>query len=203
MERRAPGVTALFLVVLASACGPGGDDEVGPEVEAAVLEVGSSASSELMGALMENLTGAMQAGGAAGAVDFCAVRALDLTAGVALAQGLDIKRTSMRYRNPANAPDEGETEALRYYETALAEAGELPGPWVQKSGRDEYRFYRPLVVAPPCLVCHGSAEEIDPAVQAILDERYPDDLATGYSVGEFRGVIRVSVPAERVEGPQS
>jgi hypothetical protein len=141
----------------------------------------------------------MQVGGPVNAVDFCSTSARELTAGVATEQGLDIKRTSMRYRNPANAPDQDETEALRYYESALAQTGELPGPWVQKAGRDEYRFYRPLLVAPPCLNCHGSADEIDPAVQAILDERYPDDLATDYAVGDFRGVVRVSVPAGRVD----
>ena len=42
-------------------------------------------------------------------------------------------------------------------------------------------------------------KQIDSAVQAILDERYPGDLATDYSVGDFRGVVRVSIPADRVE----
>jgi hypothetical protein len=202
MERLARGSAALFLAVVVSACGSGSDEDVSPDVQAAVTEMGSTAAQALMGALVTQLTGAMQAGGPANAVDFCSTSATELTAGVSHEQGLDIKRSSLRYRNPANAPDEDETEALRYYESALAETGELPGPWVQKAGRDEYRFYRPLTVAPPCLACHGSPGEIDPAVQALLSERYPDDLATGYSVGDFRGVIRVSIPAERVEAPE-
>ena len=138
-------------------------------------------------------------GVAANAVDFCSSSALGLTSGVAEAHGLEIKRTSMLYRNPANAPDEDETAALKHFESALAETGELPDSWVQKAGREEYRFYRPLVVATPCLACHGPVGQIDPAVQAILAERYPDDLATGYEPGDFRGVICVSVPADRVE----
>lgn len=200
MDRLARGLLALLLMLTAAACGGSEDDEVSPEIEAAVFELGSSASQALMGTLVTRLTGAMQEGGAAYAVDFCSTSALQLTAGVAQEQGLDVKRTSMKYRNPANAPDEDETEALRHFESAVADSGELPDSWVQKASREEYRFYRPLVVAPPCLGCHGSAGEIDPAVQAILDERYPDDLATGYAVGDFRGVIRVSVPADRVEG---
>ena len=199
MDRLARGLLALLLTLTAAACGGSEDDEVSPEIQAAVFELGSSASQALMGTLVTQLTGAMQEGGAVHAVDFCSTSAIELTAGVAQEQGLDVKRTSMRYRNPANAPDEDETEALRYYESALAETGVLPGPLVQKAGRDEYRFYRPLIVAAPCLGCHGSTGEIDPTVQAILDERYPDDLATGYAVGDFRGVIRVSVPADRVE----
>jgi hypothetical protein len=199
MDRLASGLLALLLTLTAAACGGSDDDEVSPEIEAAVFELGGSASQALMGTLVTQLTGAMQAGGAVNAVDFCSTSAIELTAGVAQEQGLDVKRTSMKYRNPANAPDEDETEALKYYESALAETGKLPGPWVQKAGREEYRFYRPLTVAAPCLKCHGSEGEIAPAVKAILEERYPEDLATGYSVGDFRGVIRVSIPADRVE----
>ena len=199
MDQLARRMIALFLAVAAAACGTGDDESVSPEIEAQVLELGASASTALIGTLVAQLSGAMQVGGPANAVDFCSSSATELTAGVAVEQGLDIKRTSMRYRNPANAPDQAETEALRYYESQLAETGVLPGPWVQKAGREEYRFYRPLLIAAPCLSCHGSAEEIDPAVQAILDERYPNDLATEYAVGDFRGLVRVSVPSGRVD----
>jgi len=201
MDRFVRGLLVLFLGLSTAMCGGAEDEDLSPEVEATVFELGSSASQALMGVLVTQLTTAMQEGGAVSAVDFCSTSALELTAGVTQEQGLDMKRTSMKYRNPANAPDEDETEALRYYESALAETGVLPGPWVQKAGRDEYRFYRPLSIAPPCLNCHGSPGEIDPAVQAILDERYPEDLATGYAPGDFRGVVRVSVPADRVDTP--
>lgn len=199
MDRFARALLVLFLGLSAATCGGAEDEELSPEVEAAVFELGNSASQALMGVLVTQLTTAMQEGGAVNAVDFCSTSALELTAGVTRQQGLEVKRTSMKYRNPANAPDEDETEALRHYESALTETGVLPGPWVQKAGRDEYRFYRPLTIAQPCLNCHGAPGEIDPAVQAILDERYPEDQATGYAPGDFRGVVRVSIPADRVD----
>ncbi|MBT8461113.1 MAG: DUF3365 domain-containing protein [Gemmatimonadetes bacterium] len=199
MNRFVKRVPAFLLVATGVACEAGGQKEVSPDVQAAALEVGGSASRALMGALVAQLTGAMQHGGPVNAVDFCSTSAIGLTSGVARQQGLDLKRTSMKVRNPANAPDEDETAALRYFESAIAETGELPSPWVQRAGRDEYRYYQPLTIAPPCLSCHGASGEIDPAVQAILDERYPGDLATDYAVGDFRGVIRVSIPAERLE----
>ncbi len=192
--------TLVTLVALAMcACTGGGGGEISPAVEAQVVKTGAAAADALKGTLLTNLTDALQQGGPASAIEFCSTSAIELTAGVQADQGLEIKRTTTRYRNPANAPDQAEAEALRHFETVLAETGELPGEWVQKVGRDEYRYYRSLSVVPPCLKCHGTSEEIDPAVQAILDDRYPDDLATDYAVGDFRGLIRVSMPADGLE----
>lgn len=196
----ARGTLGAFLALCAVACDTGDGDDLSPEIEAEVLAIGAPATDALLGTLVSRLSGAIAIGGPASAVEFCSTQALDLTAGIAVQQGLDIKRTSLRYRNPANAPDEAETEALRYFEAALAETGTLPADWVQRAGRDEYRYYRALTVAPPCIQCHGATEKIDSAVKAILDDRYPDDLATDYAVGDFRGLVRVSIPADRVEG---
>lgn len=201
MDRLTGATFAILLALSAGACGTEGANEVSPVIEAAVLEAGGSASDVLVATLVSRLTGAMQEGGPVNAVDFCSTSATELTAGVARQQGLDIKRTSLRYRNPANAPDQAETEALKYFESVLSETGALPGEWVQRAGREEYRYYRPLTVAAPCLRCHGNSEQIAPAVQAILDERYPGDLATDYSVGDFRGLVRVSIPADRITDP--
>lgn len=189
---------SVLVILLSAACGVPDRDEVSPEVEAAVLSIGEPAADALLGTLISHLTTAMEDGGAASAVEFCSANAMELTAGVAGTEGVEIKRTSLRYRNPANAPDQSETLALRHFETALAETGELPQAWVQKVGRDEYRYYRPLTVAPPCLKCHGTPDEIDPGVAEILADRYPDDLATGYAAGDLRGVVRVSIPGNRI-----
>lgn len=190
----------ILLALSAVACDADDGDDMSPEIESKVLAIGAPATDALLGALVARLSGAIALGGPASAVEFCSTQAIDLTTGIALEQGLDIKRTSMRYRNPANAPDEGETEALRHFEAVLAETSTLPADWVQKAGRDEYRYYRALTVAPPCIQCHGTPAAIDAEVQAILDERYPEDLATDYAVGDFRGLVRVSIPADRVEG---
>jgi len=198
MERLLRGALGLALIAVAG-CGARESEEVSPDVQESVLELGGAAADDLVATLMGELTQAMNEGGPANAVDVCSTRAMELTAIVSDRQGLDIKRTSLRYRNPANAPDEHETAALKYFQSALDETGELPGPWVQKAGRDEYRYYRPLVMAAPCLVCHGDAEHIDPAVRTILEEKYPADSATGYAAGDFRGVIRVSIPNSRLE----
>jgi hypothetical protein len=151
--------------------------------------------------LQTNLLASIEEGGPVHAVEFCAGEALTLTDSVArgLGKGISLKRVSDRHRNPVNAPDAAEMQALRHFEDALAESGSLPEDWVQRTQGGELRYYRPLVIAPPCLSCHGDPEEMDPAVVEAIRELYPEDAATGYGVGDLRGLIRVGVSQDRIE----
>jgi hypothetical protein len=49
-----------------------------------------------------------------------------------------------------------------------------------------------------CVNCHGPRDALAPGVAEILDAEYPDDRATGYRPGDLRGLVRVSIPRERV-----
>jgi len=177
--------------------------EVTPEENARVVQVAEPAAGELMRTLLGRLDAALQEGGAAHAVEFCSVDAIPLTRLVeaGLGGGLSLKRTSFRYRNPDNAPDEAEEMALRYYEEEILAGREAPAHFVQRVSEEELRYYRPLFVAEFCLQCHGNRESMDPEVRAKLDAEYPGDLATGYEAGDFRGLVRVSVPVEAI-GPE-
>lgn len=64
---------------------------------------------------------------------------------------------------------------------------DLPG------GKPEWRVYRPVGIAPQCVTCHGPRESLDAGLVARLAEKYPDDQATGYAAGQWRGLIRVTV----------
>ena len=186
---------------IAAACGSESPD-VTPGDEQWVSAVGRESATALAGGLIQRLTGALQEGGAAHAVSFCSQEALSLTAAIeqGLADGIQLKRTSLKYRNPANAPDKLETAAIAYFEDALANRHELPPHYVQRASRGEFRYYQPLVVNDLCLQCHGTAETIAPEVHQAIETLYPNDLATGYDVGELRGVIRVTVPVRVLEG---
>ena len=175
--------------------------EVAPEEWARVTEVGEPAAGALLRTLVGRLTGAMEEGGVVYAMEFCSTEAIPLTRTVqaGLEGSLSLKRASFRYRNPENAPDPAEEEALRYFEEA-ARAGNAPSSYVQRASDDEYRYYQPLFVGDFCLQCHGDPQALDPEVREVLQERYPGDLATGYQAGDFRGVVRVSIPATMVEG---
>jgi hypothetical protein len=137
----------------------------------------------------------MGEGGPVAAIDFCSTEAIPLTLQVqeGLDEGMVLKRTSFRYRNPE--------KALVHFEEAIAAGESSPATFVQKVSDDEYRFYRALYLGEVCLQCHGDPNSMDPQVVAALQERYPGDLATGYKAGDFRGVVRVSVPASKVVIP--
>lgn len=179
-------------------------DPVPEDVRAEVEARGGAAAGALAQGLISRLASAMAEGGVAGAVDFCSIEALVLTSEIAGGHdsALEVKRTSNRWRNPENAPDPYEERVLAYLEGLEAvERGTAPETLTAMGPQGSYRFYRTLRTAPMCLSCHGDEDNLDAAVLHLLHERYPDDRATGYTEGEFRGVIRVQMPASMVAAP--
>lgn len=195
---RAAVLVAAAMTGTLSSCA--GEPELSAETQRLVRDQGAAATKALMGTLQTNLVAAMQEGGPSYAVEFCAGEALALTDSVArqLGSGISLKRVSEHHRNPVNAPDAAEVRALRHFEDALAESGSLPEDWVQQTATGELRYYRPLVIAEPCLACHGNADSLDPAVAEAIAALYPDDRATGYEIGDLRGVVRVTVSPDRI-----
>ena len=80
----------------------------------------------------------------------------------------------------------------------MAEGKPLPGLLVQKLEATpehpaELRIYKPLTLAAQCLACHGDPATFSPSLRAALTQQYPEDTATGYAEGDWRGLIRVSL----------
>ncbi len=204
MGGRALALPLLLLLGMALIEGCTGSlPKVTPEEGEKVTQVAEPAAAGLLRTLVGRLTSAMEEGGPAQAMEFCSTEAIPLTRMVQASQedGLVLKRTSFRYRNPDNAPDEAEEAALLYFERAIQDQGQAPASFVQRTSTGELRYYKPLYVGEFCLQCHGDPEGMDPGVRRLLSQRYPEDLATGYRAGDFRGLVRVSVPEGMVEGP--
>lgn len=194
------GTCSLAVALLAgagTACAGGADEAtlVDDETRARVVAVAGPAASRLAGTLSGELMAAVREGGPAHAIGFCADEALELTGRVAagLGEGWEVRRTARRIRNPANAPDDLEAAALDRFHAAEGEGAGLE-ELVQRTSGGDYRYYRPLRIAPLCMECHGTRDAMEPAVLEALDARYPDDQATGYTEGELRGLIRITVP---------
>lgn len=167
-----------------------------PDLEQRALGLAEPAAGALASGLVTRLSAAIEEGGVVGAVDFCSLEALPLTREIeAGLEGLDVKRTTSRPRNPLNAPDSLEAAVLTWLE-ALESRGEPLPPHVLQADGEAVRFYRPLRAAAMCLQCHGDPVAFAPELRSILAERYPEDRAVGYGEGAVRGVIRITVPAE-------
>jgi hypothetical protein len=163
--------------------------------DAALLDEARKVSMMLPPKLLVALKEEMSKSGPEGAIPVCKAMAPKMAGEISQQTGWKIKRVSLKARNDARAiPDAWEKAALEDFDKRAA-AGEPPEKMEkgEKVG-SEYRFVKALPVQSLCLSCHGSAEQISPAVKSVLGQHYPNDLATGYSVGHIRGVISVRKP---------
>ena len=188
---------ALTQALLLPGCDGGGPAaDRPPAPDSATIARARLAADALGRDLMPLLLGALERGGPAAAVAFCADSAQARTARHQRA-GIDVRRVGTRVRNPANEPDSVERAFLDQLALAL-EPGSLPQEIVTvipaAAGSYQLQYVRPIVVAQPCLICHGDPTAFDPAVTRLLAERYPQDAATGYRVGDLRGGITVRIP---------
>lgn len=127
----------------------------------------------------------MKEGGVKSAIEYCELNALPLTSQLAT-EKYNIGRTTTKLRNPKNAPEEWMKSYL-----AAAEKTTIKNPYetqVVRLKTGKKAFLSPLYVGAPCLQCHGTLTE---EVSAIIKENYPNDKATGYNPGEFRGFVWV------------
>ncbi len=150
-------------------------------------------ASQLGMQLKAQLQAAIKAGGPASAITVCKVMAPDIAENLST-DGWTVGRTSLKLRNPKNAPDEWENATLLAFEKRLA-AGE-PANDLQRSvinieGTEKhYRFMKAIPIDGVCMACHGEA--ISGEVKLALTEKYPKDAATGYQPGELRGAFTIT-----------
>lgn len=139
----------------------------------------------------EQMQGALKEGLAKGpdeAIDSCSVKAPQIAADHSK-DGVKVGRASSKLRNPANNAPTWVHPLLSELEKKNAPAGE--GRVLQlPSGNVGY--VEPIRVAPLCLTCHG--ENVAKPISDKLAQKYPQDKATGYKDGDFRGVFWVEMP---------
>lgn len=152
-------------------------------------------SNELMDTVRGLLLEEIQKGGFTGAVRVCSELAQEMTNRFSTQTGHTVRRVSLRYRNPKNIPDAYETRRLQELDRLNREK-RLPEEIfevVEEGGVKYFRYLKPLTLAPLCLTCHCPKENIPSEVLAILKEKYPEDRATGFLVGDLRGAISVKI----------
>lgn len=148
--------------------------------------------------LVAVLSAEIERAGPAHAIGVCREEAPKLARAASQETGWSVRRVSLRERNPKAVPDDWERAALEDFDRRAA-AGEKPATLeraeiLRQPGGAVMRYMRALPVAELCTTCHGSAERVPAEVRARLAELYPQDRATGYTVGQIRGAMTISKP---------
>jgi len=109
-----------------------------------------------------------------------------------------LKQTSLKVRNPSNAPDEWEKKVLTFMETPEYPHDKGFGETLKTHGNKIYRYMKPIYVEAACLPCHENEEKVKPAIKLFLKNKYPFDEAFGYKEGDLRGGISLTISPENV-----
>lgn len=159
-------------------------------------------SREAVNGLIKKLGGTLKeeivAGGPANALAVCRDKAPMIAAAIMEEKNVKIRRVTTQNRNPKSVPDAWESQVLEDFAQRLAK-GEKPETLehyqvVKEDSGQTFRYMKGLVIQPVCLTCHGTPENIPDDVKAKVTELYPQDKATGYSVGMLRGAVSLKKP---------
>jgi hypothetical protein len=159
-----------------------------------VVQMGQKGSKLLLKTLGSNMKKNMKKGGPLQALDFCSNEAYNLTEKVnkQLPRGVRVKRVSLKFRNPANAPQADEAKILQALEKLQENNVILPRHLVEKVDGHVYKFYKPLFIKKKvCLQCHGNIKDTD--LKRAIAERYPIDKAKHYKMNDLRGAVVVTI----------
>lgn len=180
----------IFLIILSCS------EKPKPELTDQIKNGLRKDAKEFMESLKSILVKEMQTNGIVSAVSVCSDTAQILTNDYGVKKGIYIKRVSFKNRNQNNIPDEFETKALQYFEELkingkLSETTEFTDI-EEINGVKKVRYLKPIIIQAPCLGCHGTQENIGADVKNILNEKYPNDKATGYQMDDLRGAVSIS-----------
>jgi len=185
---------ATFLILALVALGSHANAESAPASDEARISAARAAVKGLGEALKEQLVAAIKADGPVSAIGVCRTIAPAIAEEQSRKHGLEIVRTALRVRNPANAPDAFERKVLEEFVRKI-ESGADPASLenaetVTEGGKSQFRYMKAIPTAvEPCLACHGS--DLKPELKAEVLRLYPDDRATGFKAGDLRGAFSV------------
>lgn len=152
-------------------------------------EQGTYLAKQMYFALLQHVNKAINEKGLPEAVTYCNHNALHITDSLSSNFGINAKRTSLKIRNPKNAPDSLEKQILLMYQQT-----QFNKPVIYAM-KDSVRFFTPIYIADFCLTCHGVPNQSIPQeVAATINKLYPKDEAKNYQLYDIRGVWSITFP---------
>jgi len=152
-------------------------------------EKGDLISTTAQNNLSKILTEKIQTEGVLAAIEHCNVVAIPLVDSLSQVFGARIRRVSDKARNPVDLPDSTEADVLDAYYYAFENSIPLESS-VEEINAREIHYTKPILVSNPlCLNCHGAiGTEIVFENYDVITSHYPSDSATGYKIGDLRGM---------------
>lgn len=179
-------LTRLFLFIIAFSFLPSpalAQDTKALEAEA--TQVIQAFAKELKAELLAGL----KAGGPVKAIEVCREKAPQIAGRVSAKTGWTMGRTSLKLRNPNNAPDAWEQGVLENFQIQAKEGADPGGlvfsDVIKENGKTVFRLMQGIKTGGLCLKCHGS--QLSPQLKERLVDLYPYDRATGFKAGDLRG----------------
>jgi hypothetical protein len=129
---------------------------------------------------------------------YCAYTAQDLTKEInqGFEENVTVRRTALKVRNLLNTPTNQDLEVMKEFKNQIEKEKQDPVAMAKVIETNEaYFMYKPLTIGEVCLKCHGDIDKMDKSLVEELAKQYPNDKATGYKLGDFRGVL-VSIIAK-------
>ena len=169
------------------------------QLEEIALAEGNRISALAQNALSEQLKQAISEGDVLEAVKFCNVVAYPILDTLATGLDAEIKRASLRLRNPRDAPTDTERKILEQYQSQLNSSEELL-PVVEVLDEQQILYAKPIVMNNPlCLNCHGAVgTQVSDETHTLLNSLYPEDDATGHQLGNLRGIWSITFSQEDI-----
>jgi hypothetical protein len=155
------------------------------------LERSQQAVNTFQAALKKELVTAMTAGGPEAAIKVCNEKAPSIARSTSHNLDLEIGRTSLRPRNPANGPDPWERSMLGAFEARKAKGEPLTDIQTHTYSDGAFRYMKAIPMQGICTACHGT--HVDPQLLQTIRALYPEDQATGYAEGDIRGAFSVLI----------
>lgn len=151
-------------------------------------QLADSLTVERQRVILQRLLTVSEKEGWGGAVRYCHAAADTLT--FYQSAKVSFQRVALRNRNPKNALADSLDKAA--YER-FAKSGEKES-FIIEVGDGHLRVYRPIYIPMvQCLKCHGKPEDLDGQALAEIRKRYPNDKATGFAMGDLRGMWKVEI----------
>lgn len=96
--------------------------------------------------------------------------------------GMNAEEANYEFRVPKESPRNPDNEPTELESEILAELKATGVPELIVYGRDEIRYFRPIVLTPECMLCHGApAGDLDPI----------GGIKEGWDVGEVHGAFEI------------